>query len=38
MDTQQELIPMSQQELHRYHTLRQVLEGSPGPRPRPVCA
>jgi len=27
MDTERELIPMRQQELHRYHTLRLVLEG-----------
>ncbi len=27
MDPEQELIPMSQQALHRYHTLRLVLEG-----------
>jgi hypothetical protein len=27
MTTEHELIPMSQRELHRYHTLRLVLEG-----------
>jgi hypothetical protein len=26
MTTEQELIPMTQRELHRYHTLRLVLE------------